>query len=769
MSNETVLSDVAVNKLIQPKFCKIITEYGEGTGYIADDATGKIVSSFHLVGAIKPVAFPIQTEIDLKLICILLNMGYLDSELRLTEHALALESVDEFKKQLDTISNTFTSEKKWPLVLHAQSIVLPVGAQEFKILVSPEEASELMKNPDIVGKILNAFKNKTAYSINNEKELKVLCILFCKRYLNNNLMPIQELSSEEDLNKVFKIDKPFTLDLKVSSFSKFEITVSADEFGKIIETTDQLKRVFEIFDHGNYEKDVSLLTQTVEIQYGEERLFGKIYFPENTSDHKNILRNYAYLDSVPIQIISYEDGTPFMDGKKCLDTGNSFQIFSEELLPQIGEKVYFGGYPLTQQEYTFSVGIISGILEEGTKKVFILEASIVPGNSGSPIFIQRNGKMHWIGVISSEVARVSEEMLEMRNKLNNNTYGNMQIGNFSFMGAFKEIIDTTLNNLSTGKGKAMAVYDPKSLYENINRDIQFVDQYLDFLVPKQKNRNKKRTTKVEKTTEKISLFEYINDKRLTRLTKKNLIEYIRENADLATRRAIFANINPELVGEGYIELPQGRLAQDLKPAELRQQNRFHAAQGDADSLYSLYSKAFLVSEGSLINNLYQYTDDTIPVYEKNYVTQKFLQDHIAGQNKWDSIEKADEIAERRDGIFVSTTIKETELKKINEEVKDRQSFYRTSEKLAQEYSAEKDKGYTVKSIIYQTRETYSMQVREDKTSSAHCNTAFFYSVATKGDSYFMHHFAGTKVKNDWDKLPSPPPEESTAPVYCQFS
>src|SRR5579883_3091861 len=47
-----VLNDSEINKLIQRKFVKVTSSYGEGTGYIEDDEQGVILSSFHLVGAI---------------------------------------------------------------------------------------------------------------------------------------------------------------------------------------------------------------------------------------------------------------------------------------------------------------------------------------------------------------------------------------------------------------------------------------------------------------------------------------------------------------------------------------------------------------------------------------------------------------------------------------------------------------------------------------------------------------------------------------------
>ena len=63
--------------------------------------------------------------------------------------------------------------------------------------------------------------------------------------------------------------------------------------------------------------------------------------------------------------------------------------------------------------------------------------------------------------------------------------GGVRFGSFEFVGAFREISTTLLDNLSTGRGKAYR-FDPEMLRElavSLQEDI-VLNQFLDFLVPR---------------------------------------------------------------------------------------------------------------------------------------------------------------------------------------------------------------------------------------------------------------------------------------------
>ncbi|MBX9703524.1 MAG: hypothetical protein K2X39_05170, partial [Silvanigrellaceae bacterium] len=77
--NSIVLEDTAINKEIQAKFCKIVSPYGEGTGYIIDDKNGLIISSFHLISAVKPLSI-LKVITNPYILSVLYSAGYIDKE-----------------------------------------------------------------------------------------------------------------------------------------------------------------------------------------------------------------------------------------------------------------------------------------------------------------------------------------------------------------------------------------------------------------------------------------------------------------------------------------------------------------------------------------------------------------------------------------------------------------------------------------------------------------------------------------------------------------
>lgn len=73
-----------------------------------------------------------------------------------------------------------------------------------------------------------------------------------------------------------------------------------------------------------------------------------------------------------------------------------------------GEEVYFAGFPLTQTAPTFHSGTISSISDDDFSS-FTIDGTVVPGNSGGPVFILDNGVLKLAGVIFHQIADFSPE------------------------------------------------------------------------------------------------------------------------------------------------------------------------------------------------------------------------------------------------------------------------------------------------------------------------------------------------------------------------
>lgn len=728
----TSLSKIEVNKQIQQKFCKIITPYGEGTGYIVDDKNGLILSSFHLVGGVKTKKFDSLSladnlnDEDTKNICaVLWQNGYLNNNGLIVKDAFNLKSEGQINL-------------------------------EPKKDINPKKIEEIFKKrPSLKTEILSIFKQqneKEPFTLQIKKTqesdyYKIIAILSKNGYLDAEIRITSKtfkITSEKEIDLTLKQNFPW--DFTVNNSPK-NLIVTPNEMQEIFEKRPNLKSaILSIFNKGFYEKDVSLLSETVEIQYDRERMFGTIFFPEG-KDKEKIKKNYAYFDIVPIKINSFEDDYCFSDGAnlddtKCIDAGKQIEFLSkDEELPMIGEKIYFGGYPLTQKEYTFSTGMISSITTEGPKKTFVIEAPVAPGNSGSPVFIQRNGEIYLIGIISSEVARISEKMYELRNT-NNNQSKNIepiQYGNIGLYGSLGEITEALLGNLSTGKGKVIELKDISDLYDDklIEQYGISIEQSLDFFVPKKKY----------DPEQKIPLFQYISDKKITQLTQKDICDYLCGNADEKTRKMIFSKIYRNDI-KGHIKFPEYKLDKDITGENI--EDKIKTSDDESKKLLKhLYEYTLLVSQNKLKDNQFQFSDNNIPTYSKKCITHKFFKDHIGGSNKEQNKNIANIKSQERKNVSVSTTIDGKDELSIKNEVENSQKIYEKAEQDGQKLANEK-KQYLI-GCFFQTTNQYQLYTCKDQSSLQHKKQAFFYGVVKKNNTYFMHHFAGTQEKKSWKK------------------
>lgn len=152
---------------------------------------------------------------------------------------------------------------------------------------------------------------------------------------------------------------------------------------------------------------------------------------------------------------------------------------------ELGDKVYYGGFPLTQEDPTIHSGLISSISEKNGMRTFTIDGTVVPGNSGGPVFILQDNRLQLVGVVTYQVADFIPEdkktiniMKELKKQSELNPITNsggvnldwrgtsveltIPIGNGRFEKKWISTLDTIVlaldliqRNLSTGIGRAI--------------------------------------------------------------------------------------------------------------------------------------------------------------------------------------------------------------------------------------------------------------------------------------------------------------------------
>lgn len=161
-----------------------------------------------------------------------------------------------------------------------------------------------------------------------------------------------------------------------------------------------------------------------------------------------ILHDYAILKIIPINKL------PF------------FKLGENSSIEE-GERIYFGGFPLTQNRLTSHTGLISCIREAPTnlgiktQKVIDIDATVVGGNSGGPLIIKQSKEYKVIGIISQQVAIITEAFNQLEQLLNvqmtNPNAGGVFIRGINPNAALFETIKVIKLNLSTGIGTAISI------------------------------------------------------------------------------------------------------------------------------------------------------------------------------------------------------------------------------------------------------------------------------------------------------------------------
>ncbi len=703
------LNTVEISAIIEAITCKVSTEYGEASGTIIDAKKGIIFTSFHLFAPlyderkIRPTDFTTPKEdTKYKLFLLLYHCKYIETDGALTDKARKVTKSEEINLSLqEEIHDT-----------------IQYNGKETSYVIDPDFIKEvILYDPTFYKKLSDVFQ-----------------------FISQNRTVIH------------------------------------------------------------------IQTDKVIIEYDNEIMYGEIAIDDN------LLINCAYYDVVPIQVVSFEDGLPYGDDGKLISIPDTVNISSFPQVPHIGEKVYFAGFPLTQHCYTFSKGIVASISSENGRKEVVIEAPISPGSSGSCVFVQDNRKLYYIGFVSSEVAYITEEILRMREQAKemgeyaaeaekqacrmkkhadelfehanrcNRGGTSITIGGFSVIEFSTKLSETAMQqakslheqivslnvqektlqnlqefvtrNLTTGKGKVFYLPNLGSLSDKPLAHELITNGFrpsLAFFVPKKKEPKARQY-----------LYEYIKSNNFTRLTKDDIINYLRDNADLETQAAIFSVVRHKHLNndKNYICFRPFFLTKDYHIDDMIKDQRkecIHVFPFDDPTIRRLYELAYLVSQNEIRHGCIDHIrGQHISKYKDHWVTEKFYKDHIGKLNQAGSKKKADEVAERRLGnISISTVIPEQELTEIDIEVEELQSFYPIATEQAQSRSQKEQK--IVQGLFFSTSRNYTMHVRSSKeTIKPREKTQFFYSVVVSkqdqnGTEYIMHHFAGTEKKDDWEK------------------
>ncbi len=134
--------------------------------------------------------------------------------------------------------------------------------------------------------------------------------------------------------------------------------------------------------------------------------------------------------------------------------------------PAPGDKVYYGGYPLTKDTPSFHKGTVSSVdAPEGGALCFDIDASVMPGNSGGPVFIQVDGVLKLTGLIFAELAAIDRGFVREREAIQERlSRGGMRVNGVDTNKTLSLLIDSVFDNLSTGIGKVMNIQHVEDLH-----------------------------------------------------------------------------------------------------------------------------------------------------------------------------------------------------------------------------------------------------------------------------------------------------------------
>jgi|GEM_PF-3909520 len=241
---------------------------------------------------------------------------------------------------------------------------------------------------------------------------------------------------------------------------------------------------------------------------------------ESKNKKIKLLPQYEAVDLIPIVISSSES-----------DLSGEIKISRKLIMVNpplfIGEEVYFGGYPLSQEQYSFSKGMISSVLgDESHSTIIVIDGPVSPGHSSSPVFVKRD-KIYFVGTIYSSVASISEQMHIIHKKLQSKAYPGSEVQE-----NISEIIRMMFDNMSTGKGRAIVLSDLQNLFSEECTLLGFPKGSMDLQTS---SRSRPGSVTDERRSHK-KLYTVINESRCNGSLAANLlIKYVSDYADNSTK------------------------------------------------------------------------------------------------------------------------------------------------------------------------------------------------------------------------------------------
>jgi len=156
--------------------------------------------------------------------------------------------------------------------------------------------------------------------------------------------------------------------------------------------------------------------------------------------------------------IETNDGQPFSLGKADTDF---FELPKNDELPEEGDEIYFGGFPLTEVP-VFHSGSVSSVLKDKIWR-FTVDGTVMPKSAGSPVLRQMNGVLQLIGVVDEVVSDLDPQFEIITQTIaqlteQKNVYypigGDEEVPP-GILEDLHSILVTLLANLSTGVGKVV--------------------------------------------------------------------------------------------------------------------------------------------------------------------------------------------------------------------------------------------------------------------------------------------------------------------------
>lgn len=734
------LSTSEISKKIQPRICKITNSNGEGTGYIYDTKEGMLLSSFHLAGQMYGEVFckiDLNDNLDelgwkLKRLCILETFGYL-----LKTGLEFLISNQTFNKSVfkATINKTLNDKKNIEKIIEIANSHYRKRLQELvdtlkeflkrsQEYISKTIFQSLKKDPIIKEKIevINDLQGLFVLL----KQLDYLGAIKIELSDENIVLRPKELITKEDDFEIFfkelisASEKILTADKKITN----------DDLKSII-TDKELESIEQEFWEKRLGK-TPLLDQdhkNILIEAQGRIFFGEVYIPPKISfeDKRSYLKNYALYDSVPIQIKTLEDGSDYLLSYEKLNIEDDIEPLAKDEKIELGEKIYFAGYPLTQNNYTFGKGMLASTDTSQERNSLIIDGNFSVGHSGGPCFMQKEGKIYWVGQISSQLAKLEEDYLVNIEKLKQSKDA-ISIGNVGIIDALVQTSEAMVANLTTGKGRIIRFNLEQLL--NLKKEL-VIDPYLDIWIKRKR---------LSTLAPGLKFFQYINQYTNCSVEIKHIKEYVNNCLDKSSRE--FIN---QVIGNTDLSKCSVTFRQKLDQDQKYDSNHMTLRGINQVIFKSVFNLTVLASKGKIIGGLKNY-GNAEHVVQNCFLTNKFIRDHIVGNSRKDTEQKAKIISAARN-VSKSSVIGQQDIEFITEEVKKTQKHYKDSHERAHQIGIQKAK--LIRSVFFKSEPKYQITTFSENNNEPEIkkNCAFFYSVRPFSGTYYMHHFETTAMNN----------------------